>query len=115
MTFVPVVPNPPAPSARANELGRRLTETIDGFRQENPTVSAMEIRQAMSLAKQGESTGASGIAAAIASAFLVFGLAVFFYFGRGQDFAEQPLILMLTIGIGIVVVAIGIARAFKNR
>ncbi len=45
--------------------------------------------------------------------FLVLGLAAFYFFGRGVDFAEQPLLLMLTLGLTIV--AIGIAKALKNR
>ncbi len=113
MTFVPVVSTPPAPSPRARKLGARLTETIDRFRQEDPTLSPAEIRQAIHLAKQGAGTGGSNIAIALAVMFLVLGLAVFFYFGRGVDFAEQPLFLILTIGVTIV--AIGIAKMVKNR
>ncbi len=111
MTFVPVVVNPPTPSSRANELGKRLTETIDGFRQENPGVSSVEIRQALSLATRGTGSDRSAVAAAIAVAFLVLGLAVFFYFGRGLDFAEMPLIPVLAIAI----VVIGIVKVLKNR
>ncbi len=114
MTFVPAV-TPPAPSPRASELGSRLTETIDRFRRENPTVSSAEIRQAMSLAMKGAGNGVAGIAGALAAAFLIFGVLVFFYVNRGGlDFGGQPLILMTLIGSGIVALAI-LATGLKNR
>ncbi len=110
MTFVPVVPNPPPPSPRADELGRRLTETIAGFRQEEPALSSVEIRQAVSLALRRAGVGGSGIAVVVAVLFLTLGLGVFFYFTQsGLDFADQPLILMLVVGTAIA--GIGIAKA----
>ena len=115
MTFVPVVTNPPAPSPRANELGRRLTETIDRFRQEDPDVSSAEIRQALSLATPRAGTDSTSIAAALAAMFLVFGLVTFFYFTQGGlALGGPPLVLVALIGFGIVALAIVTAK-LKNR
>jgi hypothetical protein len=47
-TFVPVVP--PTPSPRAEELGQRLAETIEGYRRQNPDLSGLDVRQALRLA-----------------------------------------------------------------
>ena len=43
------LPRPEA-SPKAERLGRRLKETIDSFRQENPTLSATEVKHAMQIA-----------------------------------------------------------------
>ncbi len=115
MSFVPVIAPPSAPSPRASELGSRLTTTIDRFRQENPTVSSAEIRQAVSLALNGARTGGAGLAGALAALFLVFGSLVFIFLARGGlDFGGQPLILMTVIGTGIIALAI-VAAALKSR
>ena len=115
MTFVPVVTNPPAPSPRANKLGRRLTETIDRFRQEDPSVSPAEIRQALILARPRVKTDSTSIAAALAAMFLVFGLVTFFYFTQaGSALGGAPPALFALIGFGIVALAI-VAAKLKNR
>ncbi len=115
MTFVPVVVNPPTPSPRANELGRRLTETIDRFRQEEPGVSPAEIRQALGLATRSAGTDSSAIAAVLGVLFLALGLGVFFYFTQGGLALDgQPLALIALIGFGVVALAIVTAK-LKNR
>ncbi len=114
MTFVPAVP-PPAPSPRANELGSRLTETIDRFREDNPSLSPTEIRQAMRLALKGAGTGGAGLAGALLTGCLIFGVLAFLYVSRsGLDLGEQPLILMTVIGSGIIALAV-LAVTLKNR
>jgi len=70
MAFVPFVQSSP-PSGRAYELGTRLKETIDGFRQEHPNITGPEIRQAMNLAARGSATGAQPIVLAIGVALLL--------------------------------------------
>ncbi len=78
MSFVPVVVTPPPPSPQARELGKRLTDTIDRFSEENPSVSPAEIQQALSLATP--SSGRSGaLAIALLVGLLIFGLLAFFY------------------------------------
>ena len=115
MTFVPVVTNPPAPSPRANELGRRLTETIDRFREEDPSVSPSEVRQALMLARPRDGSDRSSIAAALVAVFLVFGLVMFLYFTQaGAALGGPPLTLFALIGFGIVALAI-VSAKLKNR
>lgn len=69
MTYVPGAV-PPAPSPRARELGRRLTETIDDFRREHPGTSKADIGQAVSLATRAGTRGRATVFA------LVLGLAI---------------------------------------
>ena len=71
LAFVPVVPSLPSP--RAEALGQRLAETIEQFRQQNPDLSGLEVRQAMRLAA---SRAGGGNAAAPALIALVAGVAV---------------------------------------
>ncbi len=115
MSFVPIVVPPPPPSARTTELHSRLTTTIDRFRQENPTVSSAEIKQAVHLVLNGAGRGIPGLAGALAAMFLIFGALVFLYLARGGlDFGGQPLILMTVVGTGVVALAI-VAATLKSR
>ncbi len=82
MSFVPVVVTSPPPSPQARELGRRLTDTIDRFSEENPSVSPAEIQQALSLATPSSSRGAGrsgALVGALLVGLLIFGLLAYFY------------------------------------
>ena len=80
MAFVPFIPSSP-PSGRAHELGTRLKETIDGFRQEHPSITGTEIRQAMGLATKGTGAGGQAVALVIGLVlFLLFGILAFLFF-----------------------------------
>jgi phosphotransferase system glucose/maltose/N-acetylglucosamine-specific IIC component len=54
MAFIPMVPPPPAPSARARDLANRLAEVVATFQRQYPGTSREDIRQAVRLATQGE-------------------------------------------------------------
>ena len=110
MSFVPFVP-PSPPSPRAYELGRRLKETIDGFRQENPSVSKTEIRQAMGLATQR--SGSQPVLIALALGLMLLGALGFFYYSRQSGDVDRNVMMMVIIGAGIALVAL---KAFlKSR
>ena len=115
MSFVPVTAPPPAPSPRASELGHRLSATIDHFRQEHPTLTSKESRQAIMIAMRGTGAESTGIAGAVAMALLIFGAVTFLYFTRtGLDFGGQPLVLMAVASSGVVALAI-LAAALRKR
>jgi hypothetical protein len=80
MAFVPFTQSS-TPSGRAYELGTRLKETIDGFRQEHPNITGTEIRQAVELATRGTVTASQPIALAVGVALLLLlGLFAFLFF-----------------------------------
>ncbi len=70
LAFVPVVPPPPRPSPEAQELGRRLADTIESFKREHPKLKGVDIQQAMRLALMGRGAVKTPMIA------LVIGLAV---------------------------------------
>jgi hypothetical protein len=112
MAFVPFV-QPPPPSPRAYELGGRLKETIDGFRQENPSITGTEIKQAMDLARRGTGAGSQMIAIAIGVALLLLGLLAFLYFERQSGEANS--IPMTAVVMGAMVVILVLKVFLRNR
>ncbi len=112
MTYIPVTPSP-TPSPRAQELGRLLTETIDGFRRNHPGMTEAEIRQAMSLATAKGGTKSQAIVLALLVGLALLGVLSFFYLSRGGSFeGGQPWVLVMIVGFGIVGAAVA---AFRNR
>lgn len=112
MTFVPFVP-PAPPSPRAQELGRRLRETIDLFMRDNPGTTGLEIRQAVQIAMQGVTRAGSR-----AALLLAVGLAVLFlvgFLGFGERIQPGGQMMLLTSMIIIGVLLIGLIFIAKNR
>lgn len=112
MAFVPFV-QPPPPSPRAYELGRRLKETIDRFRQENPSATGTDIRQAMQLAQKGTGAENQKIVLAIAVALLLLGLLAAFYFQRQPDEANS--IPMTAVVVAAAAVILVLKVFLRNR
>ena len=82
MSFVPVTTYvPPPPSPLAQELGRRISATIDQFSNENPGLSTVEIQQALQLAarQRGTNRTMAMILAALIGLLLVGVLAFLFF------------------------------------
>ena len=75
--FVPVVPATPSP--RAEALGQRLAETIEQFRQQNPDLTGLDVRQATQIAvtrSGGASALPRALLAVVAGVAVAAGLAV---------------------------------------
>jgi hypothetical protein len=72
MLFVPFIP-PQASSPRAQELARKVEETITQFRQQHPDMSAFEVRSALRQARCAAGVSPRGplLAFAIAAAIAV--------------------------------------------
>lgn len=80
MTYIPVTPYvAPPPSPRARELSRRISELIERYEQENPGVSATEIRQALTLAtsRSGSSSAVLWVVVGLVLALLAAMLLLF--------------------------------------
>ena len=112
MIFVPFVPSPP-PSPRAQELGRRVRETVDDFKRDNPGLKEEEIRQAMHLAMQGTGEAGKRVAVALAVGLALLVLLGFLVLGHQLPVIGQPIILVSLIVLGLLLA--GIVFVLKNR
>jgi hypothetical protein len=83
-----------------------LKETLDGFRQENPSVSNTEIRQAMGLATQRSGNQPVTIAIAMAIGLLLLGVLGFFFYSRQSGDVDRNVMMMVVIGAAIALVAL---------
>jgi hypothetical protein len=109
--IIPVVPQPPSP--RAQELGRRLRETIDTFRRDNPGITGPEIQQAMQLATQGLTQVGARLLVALAVGLVALGLVAFLFLGRQAPLGGQTMILTSIVILGILLIAL--VFVMKNR
>jgi len=116
MTFIPIVPivtpqQPPSPNAR--ELGRRLKETIDGFRRENPSVNANDVRQALTLAADEGGAPRQTVLAVVLVGALAVGLLAFLVVGGSLSPIGTTMIFGVVIAVGVL--ALLLAVIAKNR
>ena len=106
------VPAPP-PSEKAHELGRKLAEVIRNFLQDNPGVSALEIRQAFQLALTEIGIKSQAASIALVLGLVLFGLVALLFFGRGLRIENPSMILGVVVLLGVV--ALGVALIRRNR
>jgi hypothetical protein len=110
--FVPIIPATPSP--RAEALGQRLAETIEQFRQQNPDLSGLEVRQATQIAVSRAGGACAppraliALAAAVAAAGLAFALAS----KRGLAGFEELTIVTLIVALAAV---LAVVLALKRR
>ncbi len=116
MSYVPYVhvPQPPPPSAQAQELSRRLGEVIESYRREHPSMSDAEIRQALGLSSAKLGTNAAPAAVIVGLLIALFGGLAFFFLAKGDSLPNAPWVLVaLLAGLGIVVAAM--VAVIRNR
>jgi hypothetical protein len=112
LAFVPVVVSTPSP--RAEALGQRLAETIEQYRQQNPDLSALEVRQAARIAV----TRAAGVQtavpvlAAVAAVAAVAGLMVALAAGPRSAGSQQWILMLPIAGLAI---AVALVAALRRR
>jgi len=106
VTHVPYVPSPPPVSPRAQELSRRLRETIDKYKQENPSVTALDIRQALSMSVPSGSVPRRVAVVAALGLAVLGGMVAFFLSSEpgNADVLKPVLIVALMVVIGVIVV-----------
>ncbi len=116
MSYVPYVhvPQPPPPSAQAQELSRQLGETVERYRREHPTISDAEIRQALGLSAATLAPNAAPAAVIVGLLLAVVGGLVLFFFARGNSLPNAPWVLVaLLAGLGMAVAAM--VAVIRNR
>ncbi len=116
MSFIPYVhvPQPPPPSARAQELSRQLAEVIEHYRREHPSTSDAEIRQALGLSAANLGTNTAPAAVIVGLVLALFGGIALFFFSKGGSLPNAPWVLVaLLVGLGIAVAAI--VAVIRNR
>jgi hypothetical protein len=110
--FVPVVPVTPSP--RAEALGQRLAETIEQFRQQNPDLNGLDVRQATRIAVSrsgGAGAPPRALLAAVA-AVAVAGLAFVLATDRSHAGGDGWTMVMPLVAIAV---ALGVVVALKRR
>ncbi len=116
MSFVPYVhvPQPPPPSAQAQELSRQLAVVIEHYRREHPSTSDAEIRQALGLSAANLGTNAAPAAVIVGLLLAVVGGLALFFFARGNSLPNAPWVLVaLLAGLGMAVAAM--VAVIRNR
>ena len=108
LAFIPVVPATPSP--RAEALGQRLAETIEQFRQQNPDLNGLDVRQATQIAvsRAGGACAPPRALLAVVAAVAVAGLALALATdkpraGGGDSWMLMMLIVALAVVLGVVV------------
>jgi hypothetical protein len=111
MSFVPVIPPQEQASPRAQELSRRIAETIESFRREHPDLKPREIRQASRLALRGAGTGKEQqINVILALLLVLLGLGALFVIKSGAGESTVPILAIAAI-ILVLAVVLKIRRA----
>ena len=112
LAFIPVVPATPSP--RAEALGQRLAETIEQFRQQNPDLSGLEVRQATRIAvsRAGGASVAAPALIALVAVVAVAGLGLILATDKQRAGGESWPLMMLVVGIAV---ALGVVVALKRR
>lgn len=113
MFFVPHVPQHQRPSPQAEELSRRLGETIDAFAREHPGLSANDIRVAAHLATQKRASQNPAVAVAVAVAVALAGLTMALVRKGPEGLGEE--FLIPGVVVIVVVVAVGLLFYLKSR
>lgn len=112
LAFIPVVPATPSP--RAEALGQRLAETIEQFRQQNPDLNGLDVRQATQIAvsRSGGAGAPQRVLLALVAAVAVAGLALALAADQPRAGGGSWTLMILIGGIALV---LGVVVALKRR
>ena len=121
MVFIPVVAHQPAPpSARAQDLARRLKVEVDKFERQYPGTSREELRAAAAIAIGEESVSvpprrkAAAMVVAVITAMGILGLVMELTTREDSGAAAAPW-PMITVSIAIVCLAVVAAVIRRTR
>lgn len=119
MVFIPVVAHQPTPpSARAQDLARRLKEEVDKFERQYPGTSREDLRAAAALAIGEESVTvpprrkAAAMVVAVTASMGILGLVMELATREESGAATAPWPMF---AVAIVIVCVGVAAAVIRR
>jgi len=112
LAFIPVVPATPSP--RAEALGQRLAETIEQFRQQNPDLNGLDVRQATQIAvsRAGGAGSPPRVLLVLVAAVAVAGLALALATDKPNSGGGSWTLMALIGGVAMV---LGVVVALKRR
>ncbi len=105
LAFIPYVP-PRPPSPRAEELGQRLAETIEQYRQQHPDLDRTDVLQATRLALSrsgGEPAATRGALIAAVVGVLLLGVFAVVAANGGRCPAQSPLLAIAVVAAALLV------------
>jgi hypothetical protein len=108
LAFIPYVP-PQPPSPRAEELGQRLAETIEQYRQQHPDLDRTDVRQAtrLALARSGGGPAvARGALVAVVAGALLLGLFAALAANGGRCPAQSPVLVIAVMAAALLVLLV---------
>lgn len=111
LAFIPYVP-PRPPSPRAEELGQRLAETIEQFRQQHPDLDQTDVAQATRLAVSRAGVAPAAVPApliAVAVGLLLAGLFAMLAADGGGCPAQAP-VMMIAIAVAVAVLLLVVLK-----
>ena len=119
MAFIPVMAQRPAPpSARAQDLARRLKEEVDKFERQYPGTSREDLRAAAAIAIGEESVTvpprrqATAAIVGVITAMGVLGLVMELATRKESGSASAPWAM---VAVAIVIAAVGVVAAVLRR
>lgn len=119
MVFIPVVAHQPAPpSARAQDLARRLKEEVDKFERQYPGTSREDLRAAAAIAIGEESVTvpprrrAAAVIVGLVTSMGVLGVVMEFASRKESGSAAAPWSMM---AVGIVIACVAVVAAVIRR
>ncbi len=115
MVYIPHVPAPPTPSARARELGSRLVRDIAEYRARTPDLQAAEVQQALQIAAIESASAASSSPLRAVAAALVALLALFIVeMLRTRGSLDGPVPAVLAVVI-VLLLGAGLLLFLRSR
>jgi hypothetical protein len=78
MSYVPII-IPPAASARAQDLARRLEKSLDEYQRQHPTTSETDVRQALQLVGRSHPQNTTTLIVIGVALLLILGIASFVF------------------------------------
>ena len=119
MVFIPVVAHRPAPpSARAQDLARRLKEEVDKFERQYPGTSREDLRAAAAIAIGEEPVAvpprrrAAAVIVGLVTSLGVLGLLMEFAARKESNSAAAPWSMM---AVGLVIACVAVVAAVIRR
>jgi hypothetical protein len=107
---------PPPPSRRATELGQKVIELLEIYKEQDPKLSFTDVQQALRMAERSFRSRAGGLAVPLMvgiALFLAFAVGGLVLFLSRSGTSSPHLIIMIIVGLavaGLAVAAVAMRR-----